>query len=90
VKTDFKESFEKDVRAVHDKRIAKRIWATIRHVEDAPTVADIRDLKKLKGARDCYRLRMGDYRFGLIIEREMVTFVRFLHRKEIYRFFPPG
>jgi mRNA-degrading endonuclease RelE of RelBE toxin-antitoxin system len=31
---------------------------------------------------------VGNYRLGLIIEAETVIFVRVLHRKEIYRYFP--
>lgn len=35
-----------------------------------------------------YRIRMGDYRLGIIVEGEVVTFVRFLHRRDIYGYFP--
>jgi mRNA interferase RelE/StbE len=35
-----------------------------------------------------YRIRLGDYRVGLKIENNTVCFVRFLHRKDIYRYFP--
>jgi len=33
-------------------------------------------------------LRVGDYRLGMIIRSSDVTFVRFLHRSEVYRYFP--
>ncbi|NPA92437.1 MAG: type II toxin-antitoxin system RelE/ParE family toxin, partial [Chloroflexi bacterium] len=35
-----------------------------------------------------YRIRLGDYRLGLEIEGDTVVFVRFLHRRDIYRYFP--
>ncbi|GIK72728.1 MAG: hypothetical protein BroJett021_17160 [Chloroflexota bacterium] len=35
-----------------------------------------------------YRIRVGDYRLGLALEGDTVILVRFLHRKEIYRYFP--
>jgi mRNA interferase RelE/StbE len=45
-------------------------------------------LKKLKGGGNYYRVRVGEYRVGLVIEGDSVTFMRFLDRKEIYRYFP--
>jgi len=48
-----------------------------------------RDLKKLtEGRGEYYRLRVGGYRVGLEVEGEAVVFVRYLHRREIYRYFP--
>ncbi|XZN91975.1 MAG: type II toxin-antitoxin system RelE family toxin [Microcoleus sp.] len=45
------------------------------------------NLKKLKGDDNAYRL--GDYRIGFYFDGETVTFARVLHRKDIYRYFPP-
>ncbi|HEY4721787.1 MAG TPA: type II toxin-antitoxin system RelE/ParE family toxin [Anaerolineae bacterium] len=46
------------------------------------------NIKKLQGGTNYYRIRVGDYRVGLVVESDTVTFVRFLHRKDIYRYFP--
>ena len=46
------------------------------------------NLKKLKGAGGYFRLRLGDYRVGIALEQETVVFVRFLNRKDIYKYFP--
>ncbi|HMP82104.1 MAG TPA: type II toxin-antitoxin system RelE/ParE family toxin [Verrucomicrobiota bacterium] len=35
-----------------------------------------------------YRIRVGDYRIGFVFEQSVMTFVRSLDRKEIYRYFP--
>jgi len=35
-----------------------------------------------------YRIKIGDYRIGMTVEGNLVTLVRFLHRKDIYRYFP--
>jgi mRNA interferase RelE/StbE len=43
---------------------------------------------KLKADGNFYRIRSGDYRLGKIIEGGTATFVRLLHRSEIYRYFP--
>jgi len=35
-----------------------------------------------------YRIRLGNYKMGITIIENQVTFIRFLHRKEIYKYFP--
>jgi mRNA interferase RelE/StbE len=47
-------------------------------------------LEKMKGYSDKYKLRVGDYRVGLTIEKENQVIVceRIAHRREIYRIFP--
>ena len=84
----FRASFSKDLRKVNNKDLLNRIKETIEHFEKAPSLQDIANLKKLKGGSNCYRIRLGEYRIGLTIENDTVTFVRCLNRKEIYRYFP--
>jgi mRNA interferase RelE/StbE len=45
-------------------------------------------LRKLSGADDYYRIRVGEYRLGVVIQGDKVEFVRCLHRRDLYRFFP--
>ena len=84
----FKEGFAKDLRAVRDKSLLRRVRAVIEEFERAQTPGEVAGLKKLKGGGNYYRVRVGEYRVGLYIEGDSVTFMRFLDRKEIYRFFP--
>jgi len=88
LKTGFKKSFLKDVKALHSKKLKERIKSTIRDVEKAETLQCIGNLTKLKGSEKYYRIRIGDYRIGIIVEGQMVTFIRCLHRREIYRYIP--
>ena len=88
MKVDFRASFVKDLRHIKDKGLLKRIKQTIEFVEKAEGTQDIASLKKLKGANNYYRIRVGEYRLGLIIEGNTASFVRCLNRKEIYRYFP--
>jgi mRNA interferase RelE/StbE len=88
VLTRFKESFAKDLRRLREQTLRRRIREAIEVVEDAGSLAEVPQIKKLSGAGSYYRLRVGEYRIGLIIEGETVTFVRVLHRREIYRYFP--
>ena len=57
-------------------------------VEQADSSESIPGIKKLQAEGDFFRIRMGDYRIGIEITGETVIFVRFLHRKDIYRNFP--
>lgn len=47
-------------------------------------------LEKLKGSREYYKMKFGDYRVGLQIDKKdkKIEFRRVRHRKEIYRYFP--
>lgn len=86
--TQFKESFAKDLRKIRDKDLLKRAKATIETVEQTQSLDEIPNLERLKGWSKYYRIRVDDYRIGLAIEGDIVTFVRFLRRKDIYRYFP--
>jgi mRNA interferase RelE/StbE len=88
VNVAFKEGFTKDLRAVRDKSLLRRVRAVIEEFERVQTPGEVVGLKKLKGGGNYYRVRVGEYRVGLQLEGDSVTFVRFLGRKEIYRFFP--
>ncbi len=89
MKTAFRKSFTDDLRK-HRRQTAllSQIREIILEIETAETLASIKNIKKLKAHGPYYRIRVGDYRLGLTIEAETVTFVRLLHRKEIYRYFP--
>ncbi len=86
---EFKKSFAKDLRKkVHDKKLLSRVKEIIQEVDNADSVHELVNLKKLKAYGNYYRIRSGDYRIGLIIKDDVVHFVRLLHRSEIYRYFP--
>ena len=88
MKIEFRRSFLKDLKLIDDKGILKRAREKIEEVKQAKSLSDISNLKKLKGSGDYYRIRVGDYRFGIAVAGENVIFVRFLNRKEIYKYFP--
>ncbi|WP_373535044.1 type II toxin-antitoxin system RelE/ParE family toxin [Microcoleus sp.] len=66
-------------------QIKEFAFVEIANVNDLQTIVN---LKKLKGD-NTYRFRVGDYRIGFYFDGETVTFARVLHRKDIYRYFPP-
>ena len=48
----------------------------------------IPNLKKLKGFKNYYRIRFGNYRVGVRIEKSVILFERVIHRKDIYKYYP--
>jgi mRNA interferase RelE/StbE len=47
-------------------------------------------ITKMKGYKDKYKIRVGDYRIGLMIDQTTKTIFcqRVAHRREIYQVFP--
>jgi len=88
VRVDFKKSFRRDLKKVKDKIVLQHVKEAIEQVEEAPNLNMITTLKQLKGEGEYFRIRIGDYRIGLKLENDMFIFIRFLHRKDIYRYFP--
>ena len=84
----FRKTFKQDLKNFKDGKVLKRIQKVVEEVELAKALSEIRNIKLLQGHEDFYRIRVGDYRIGLFVEEETVAFVRILHRKEVYRYFP--
>lgn len=86
---EFKTSFVKDLKKKkHDKKLLSSVQEIIQEVADVDGVHEILNIKKMKAEGKYYRIRSGDYRIGLVIENDIVYFVRVLHRSEIYKYFP--
>lgn len=88
MKTEFRQKFAKDIASIKDKTIRRQIKEIILALEKASSLSEVRNLKKLKGASSAYRIKIGDYRMGFFLENDTVEFTRFLHRKDIYKYFP--
>jgi len=81
-------SFQKDTRRIKDKYVLQRIANTVANVQRAKTLEEVKSLKKIQGTQSMYRIRIGDYRLGIIVTDSTVEFIRCLHRKDIYKYFP--
>ena len=97
----YEQKFLKDIKKIKDGRVLKPIQTKVEEVEkivdahkDNGEVPDIPGLIKLQGYDNYYRIRVGDYRLGISIEitldevEDVFRFVRCLHRKDIYKYFP--
>ena len=84
----FEASFIRDLKKIKDRQLLGQVREAIELVKAAVSLTDVTDLKKMQGHDNFYRIRMGDHRIGLDDLDGEIIFVRFLHRKGIYRHFP--
>ncbi len=88
MKLTFTNKFLKQVSKLKDKKLQKEIEKIIESAETAPTLSEIKNLKKLKGHKDFYRIRLGNYRIGIHFNNHDFTFAAIDNRKDIYKYFP--
>ena len=82
-------SFDRDVDRIKDKSLLKKLRTFISAIENAETLHGIPHIKKIEGYESFYRIKIGAYRLGVeAISHKEVILRRFLHRKDIYRYFP--
>jgi mRNA interferase RelE/StbE len=77
----FRTSFARDLKTIKDKGILHRVQQAITKVEATTSLQEITGLTKLSGSRHYYRI-------GLAVVGDVVEFLRCLHRRDIYRYFP--
>src|SRR5262249_17510934 len=88
VKVFFERSFLKDVEGIDEKGVRLQIENIISEIENAQQLNVLHHLKKIKGHKSAYRIRIGNYRLGLFYEDHTAIFYRILYRKDIYKYFP--
>jgi mRNA interferase RelE/StbE len=86
MKTEFRTSFDRDLKKIGDPTLLERIQEMIEQVEAAGSFQEITHVKKLRGKY--FRVRVGNYRIGVGFEKDTVEFIRCLPRKDLYRNFP--
>ena len=85
---EFTKKFKKQFYFCKDKSIKSRVKTIIQKSLESNSLSDIPGIKKLKGSKNCYRIRIGDYRIGLWAEKNTIIFATLDHRSQIYRYFP--
>jgi mRNA interferase RelE/StbE len=85
----YKKTFLKDLAKLpptYRERIEKLVFEEISELDN---IFCVRDVKKMRGYRDYYRIRIGNYRIGCKVEAEnRIVFYRVKSRDDIYKVFP--
>ena len=88
MKIVFREKFHKDIENINDNDVLESIAKSIENVEKAQKPQEIHNIKKIKGDKTAFRIRIGKYRIGIYIIKGVVEFTRVLARDKIYNNFP--
>jgi len=88
MKVTVQKLFEKDISKISDKKFASQVNIAIEAIEKAAKFSDLRNIKKMVANGNYYRMRVGNYRLGFKIETDTIILLRFMHRKDIYSYFP--
>lgn len=80
--------FQKQVEECNDRRQRSKILRIIEAVSASDNMNGFPNLKKLIGYKNCYRIRIGDYRIGIVVDNNIVIFAAFDSRSDIYKHFP--
>jgi mRNA interferase RelE/StbE len=87
VNARFRASFAKDLRSIQDTELLHRIRQSIQQVENAQRLQDVADVKKLKTRKGNFRIRVGDYRIGIVAVADTITMVPLTKRRANQRCF---
>jgi mRNA interferase RelE/StbE len=88
VKLVFTSRFAKDLRTIRDNSLKSEVNAALDKLKKATRLEEAGDITKLKGSKNAFRLRVGDYRLGFYLENDTIILGRFANRRDIYRLFP--
>lgn len=80
--------FDKDVDKELSQPQKQQLAQILILITQAKTLSEIPGCKKLKGFKNAYRIRFGDYRIGFLWEGGTVKLSRVLNRKDVYKYFP--
>lgn len=87
MQTSFRRSFERDLKRIKDRELQERITQAVASVASVSDLSQVPAIRRMKKARH-YRIRVGNYRLGLVLVGGTVVFTRVLHRRTIYKYFP--
>jgi mRNA interferase RelE/StbE len=85
----YSERFLKDLKKLKKTNFYDKIYdLCFDELPECDDINSIKNLKKIEGYSDYFRIKSGVYRIGLKIEGENIMLMRVLHRKDIYKYFP--
>ncbi len=69
----------------HIQSMAKNVISSL---DQAQSLNDLNNIKKLTGFNDFYRIRIGNFRIGFKQESPYVILICIMERSQIYKAFP--
>ena len=81
MKVEFRASFARDLRKLRNEEARAKARQLIGLIEESPGLDAVPGIRRLQSPGEYYRI-------GLAMADGVVVFIRFLHRRDIYRYFP--
>ena len=69
-------------------KVQEAVYLAIKNMQAAKTISEIKNITKMEGYKNCYRIKIGYYRIGIKITKNIVELGRVAHRSKIYQIFP--
>ena len=76
MKVEYTSLFSKDLDKIENDDVLEKIEKVIEQVKISQKPMDITHIKKMKNAKNAFRIRIGNYRIGIYINGETVIFTR--------------
>ena len=89
MKVLYRSSFLKDIKKLKSEATKNLIHSTIDNCENAVTISDIKNCEPLQSRGKFFKLKYGQYRIGIYIDKGTVEFLKFGTRQNFYNDFPP-
>lgn len=89
MKVIFRSSFLKDIKKLKSKSTTDLIHSVIENCEKATAISDIKHCEPLQSRGKFFKLKYGQYRFGVFIDKGTIEFLKFGTRQNFYKDFPP-
>jgi mRNA interferase RelE/StbE len=86
---EFRNSFLKDVKKLKSKATKDFIKKVIQDCEEAESPSKIPHCEPLTSKGKFFKLKHGQYRFGVYIDKGTIEFIKFGTRQNFYKDFPP-
>lgn len=88
-KIEYNKKFLKELSSL-PKEIQSRVELIVFNELETQNPFELGYISKMKGFKDKYKIRVGDYRIGLTIDKDnhVIICQRVAHRRDIYQIFP--
>jgi len=87
MQVEFLAKFNRDLDRIHLKSVKNSILKVIDEEKVADSIGQIPNLKKLRGFKSAYRIRIGEYRLGIFVDGSTVNLPDyFIEKKSIVIF----
>lgn len=68
----YRRSFAKDLKKIRSKKVRQEVVEVLASLEQSSRLYDVPHVKRLSSDGPYYRIRIGDYRMGIVVEGDMV------------------